>query len=308
MLLNKEETKKIIERIIKGEPQSKILKEKNLLHNRNSIRLSAKKYNLDFPRTRNTNIIIGDYFDNIQNDKQCYILGLLYADGFIIKASHTNEKLGLVLHKEDTQTVEWVLKELKPNGKIYNIKSKNQVGFSITLPYLTNRLKELGIKRCKSYITTLDIPNFIFDNKLYFFSFLRGFFDGDGSITKTTSFSYQRYNINFSSSNLLLLKKIKECLIKYNSFNLDSNKLGTLREDVYSQKRTIPLYQLTISNSLIIMWLGNMFYNSAVHSFERKRKRFNSFSLDLINANTNLDNFLLTKLEAEKLFNNTRIK
>lgn len=300
MLLNKEKTIECINRITKGCPQEIVLRDIGLLHNRNSIRLSAKKYNIPFKLVRNTFIIKGDYFDYINSDNQSYILGLLYADGCITKSKHTNEKLNLVLKDEDLDTVKWVLKELKPEGKVYFIKSKNQVGFFITLPYLTDRLKDLGVIPNKSIITDLLVPNFIFNNRTLFFSFLRGFFDGDGSIFKTCNITYQRYGFNLSSTNSELLTKIKSYIDFY--FKEEFNFVGksSIRKDIYSKFRKHDLFQYIITDPLLILWIGNNMYLNPSHFMKRKYERFVDFAVNLININTNINNYYLVKLEAQK--------
>ncbi|WP_141235564.1 hypothetical protein [Pseudoalteromonas sp. NBT06-2] len=60
---------------------------------------------------------------------------------------------------------------------------KDRVGFTIARSSYANYLKSLGMPQNKEK-TEFGFPEYIFNNTKFFWSFLRGFFEGDGTITK----------------------------------------------------------------------------------------------------------------------------
>ena len=139
-----------------------------------------------------------DYFDNIDTPNKAYILGILYADGNVdVEKYH---RMKLTLWDIDKPLLEDIRKELgmdKPLNldKANKEKNKNRHDawdLVIYSKHLTKRLNELGCMPRKSLI--LNFPNFIPENLMS--HFLRGYFDGDGSISMKT----RGLSINFTSS------------------------------------------------------------------------------------------------------------
>lgn len=128
------------------------------------------------------------FFDVIDTQDKAYILGLLFADGC---NSTERNQIRIILSEKDrdllTQISEIVYYQPKPllfqkgktfvdNQKIY--QRKNSCVFSIISKHISNVLVEYGLVKNKSLI--LEFPNKIPE---YLIShFIRGYFDGDGSI------------------------------------------------------------------------------------------------------------------------------
>ena len=121
------------------------------------------------------------YFDNFSTPNQAYILGLLYADG---NNSLKYNRIKLSLIEKDKDVLEKISKELK-NEKPLLIEYREKYDPMYTLVlynhYLCVRLNNLGMVPCKSL--TLQFPEWM-DESLYS-HFIRGYFDGDGCISKT---------------------------------------------------------------------------------------------------------------------------
>lgn len=127
------------------------------------------------------------YFDSIDTQNKAYILGLLFADGSNIE-SHNS--IVLSLQEQDGYLVEAVKRELEYTGPIYfiklhdkNIRYKNQCRLCVNDERLSHALATLGIVNNKSLIA--QFPGYIPDDLMH--HFIRGYFDGDGSVSYSTT-------------------------------------------------------------------------------------------------------------------------
>lgn len=136
------------------------------------------------------------YFDKINTPNKAYILGLLYADG---NNSLKYNRIKLSLWDEDKQILEDIRKEMKIEKPLFLYKRhhknpKHHDAYELTI-YSKHMCKQLNKKGCvprKSLI--LQWPTWI--RKDLYSHFIRGYFDGDGSISKASLGA----NANFVSS------------------------------------------------------------------------------------------------------------
>lgn len=126
------------------------------------------------------------YFRDINSVAKEYILGLLFADGYVIK---DYEGIGIQLSTVDRDILEKIAKQLGPSSSIINIKSRGSViimdrivntndmcRLSIHCPQISLDLKNYGLLRNKTHIL-----KFPFQLKRLN-HFVRGIMDGDGTI------------------------------------------------------------------------------------------------------------------------------
>lgn len=123
------------------------------------------------------------YFDVIDTPNKAYLLGLLYADGNLCE----NNTLRISLQISDKSILEKMRSELKSTHPLkyipYNSKNPNwsdQCCLSITNKQIHDSLISKGIVPAKSLI--LEFPSFL--SKELYPHFIRGYFDGDGYISK----------------------------------------------------------------------------------------------------------------------------
>lgn len=147
------------------------------------------------------------YFEKIDTKEKAYFLGLLYADG----CNHDNY-FDIVLHKRDKEILIKFKKDIKYNGKLQNIKNRNQFRLLICRQKICKDLKALGCIPRKSLVlvfpTTEQVPDYLVSH------FIRGVFDGDGCISRRNDYN-RTFRANIVSSKKFLLKlkeKIKEIL------------------------------------------------------------------------------------------------
>ena len=142
------------------------------------------------------------WLDKMDSPEKFYFLGLSYANGCI----ETESRYALGLQEIDEKLLIDLNKLLKSDRplvtdeKSHREKSSRQIikKLRLTNKHFCERLQELGCVQTKSLI--LQWPNWIEDT-LYVWSFVRGCFDGDGSIVlnKNKNGTY-RATINYTGA------------------------------------------------------------------------------------------------------------
>lgn len=127
-----------------------------------------------------------NYFDSIDTANKAYIFGLLYADGCVDNEGSKNG-IHLSLQESDVTILNKILVELETNRplrfidyKKKNLNFSNQYSIDIVNKHMHSQLISLGMIPNKSL--TFKMPTSIKEN--FISDFIRGYFDGDGSIAK----------------------------------------------------------------------------------------------------------------------------
>lgn len=144
------------------------------------------------------------YFDIIDTEEKAYWLGFLYADGYVTKArKHCSPSMGISIMKSDKNHLEKFRFALKSNHAINDydaITTYGETSYSrliITNLHVVEALKKLGVVEQKTMI--LEFPTEEQVPIIFQLHFIRGYFDGDGSISITdteksgTEFKYRYY-------------------------------------------------------------------------------------------------------------------
>lgn len=144
---------------------------------RTSIGYTLKRHNVETKSTGNPYKISKytlnrKYFTSIDSEDKAYWLGFISADGHV-----SDDGVTIGLHKKDEAHLEKFLKDIGSNSSIKHQKNASIV--SIYSKDLVKDLRGLGFFRNKSETQTF--PKI--DSKWYP-SFLRGLFDGDGTLSK----------------------------------------------------------------------------------------------------------------------------
>lgn len=141
-------------------------------------------------RLKNRYILDENYFDCIDTESKAYILGFIYADGFVGDEKFNN----IVIAVNDLEILEFIAKEFKFTGNIRKTKKggfeNSKCGYSLNFSskIMASRLREIGLYPNKS-LTIDTLPQI--DKKLVR-HFIRGYFDGDGSIVLSHNNSYYK--------------------------------------------------------------------------------------------------------------------
>jgi hypothetical protein len=136
-------------------------------------------------RAKNSKNIDLDFFENIDTKEKAYVLGLIYSDGSIDKDGY-----GFSFVSKDFEQVELVKRLLKSEHKICKVSSydnrtlKTYTRYTIHIcsKKITKDLFNIGLHSSKSF--NCNFPNISIG---FIWHFIRGLFDGDGCIYKSTS-------------------------------------------------------------------------------------------------------------------------
>ena len=121
------------------------------------------------------------FFDKIDTEEKAYTLGVLYSDGN--NMSHPTSGGFLISQLErDKDILEKIKKSIKSTYPLKEETQKINGKIKYTLyvydKSITKKLENVGVLKNKSL--TLKFPTFISDDLMP--HFIRGYFDGDGSI------------------------------------------------------------------------------------------------------------------------------
>ena len=130
--------------------------------------------------------IVEDFFDDINTEEKAYILGLLYADGY----NDTNRNsVSLGLKETDREVLDKITVLIQPTKPLQYINtqnngfknSQNQYRLVMESRKISQRLIELGCGKAKThnlvFPTGTQVPKYLQRH------FIRGYFDGDGSVS-----------------------------------------------------------------------------------------------------------------------------
>ena len=121
-----------------------------------------------------------DFFQNIEGFNQAYLLGLIAADGCIYSRPGHQRLLSISLQATDSPLLDEIKIVLNANNPI--LISSGMANLTIVSEKICSDLEKYGITEKKTFKMDLQsvisrLPNFLHSH------FLRGYFDGDGSIT-----------------------------------------------------------------------------------------------------------------------------
>lgn len=156
--------------------------------------------NLKVTNKARRSFINDNYFDIIDTENKAYLLGFILADGSL---SEKEKRICINNSIDDLEVIELIQKEISPLTKIYHKFSqqgvkirKEQIQIRFNSHHMYNTLvNKYNIKPRKTYDSEFQ---FNFENipSNLIHHFIRGYFDGDGSV------SFYKYNntifFNFS--------------------------------------------------------------------------------------------------------------
>lgn len=167
------------------------------------IKLYSKINTSRSVRVRKFKKIDVNYFDNVDTEEKAYFLGLLYADGCnSITPQRYRYNISIALQEEDKEILEKFKDRVTPESKIRQINPK-RVGrkilyqLDINNKYMSEKLCSLGLVPRKSLI--LKFPQWLVNYELQR-HFIRGYYDGDGSIFQCTKGKNAQVKFNLVST------------------------------------------------------------------------------------------------------------
>lgn len=226
----------------------------------NGIKIRTKKYDVD-----------ENFFEKIDTEEKSYWLGFLYADGYIRKRNNKYGNLHLKLSSKDYVHVELFKKSLKSTNIIKNLnefylykgemKSSPSTIIRINSTKLVDDLINQGCIQNKTKL--MNFPNRIPDKLIR--HFIRGYFDGDGSIHFS---KLKRFIFYICSSSMNFLKEIEKIF----------TSIGVTKTNFRKANDGRNLYILTVYRINDLKRIYSYFYNDTSNKFylNRKKEIFNN--------------------------------
>lgn len=156
------------------------------------------------------------YFNNIDTPEKAYILGFIYADGCVFNSSKSSG-CSIFINSKDIEIINFIKLEL--TDKPIETTKRGLIGLSLYSTQLANSLISKGVFQNKSIIlkfpTEEQVPKHLLNH------FIRGIFDGDGSVTNCCNKQMARFS---TSKDLALHLKDYLLSLDINSNIFDSKK------------------------------------------------------------------------------------
>ena len=209
--------------------------------------------------------VVSDFFSTIDTEEKAYWLGFMYADGYV-----TGTKIvGCKLSTKDEEHLIKLRNILSPTKPLYYDETSQGFGNntkSVAL-ILTNRnlFKDLVSKGCiqnKSKLLTFPNENIVPKELIH--HFIRGYFDGDGSVTA---------GINPKGHIRILIG-----IVGTESFLSEIRKALSLEDTKYLYKyKNKDIHELKVGGTNVVKAIYDFLYKDATVFLERKYIKFKEY-------------------------------
>jgi len=203
-----------------------------------------------------------NFFEKIDTEEKAYFLGFLYSDGYIYPKKNS---VSLCLQIEDIEILNKFNTCISSNRPLYRIKPPKKFPYRkvlVKLNIVNNQFfKHLISKGClnkKSLI--LKFPNKSIIKKDLLHHFIRGYFDGDGSVY----ISSNKLNIEFTGT-LNFITEVQNILIKDLGFNKTS---------IYFKKNAKNTCRVRYTGNKQCLKFKNWLYKNSTVFLDRKKSKF----------------------------------
>lgn len=207
----------------------------------NSVRGGQRKYS------------VNEDFFKVWSHDMAYILGFWWADGNM-SSERGRYNFSICQHVKDKYILLQILKVIGSNHLLHRSGKRNYCHFSISSKSIYNDILSLGGLPKKSLV--IGFPNI---PEKYLPDFIRGYFDGDGSISIYDK-KYYSANCSFSSGSKIMLEGLKKSLKDNYKIIGEIVWSGGCFKLIFKMEDTIRLYQIMYNRYL---------------KLERKYKKFN---------------------------------
>lgn len=212
-----------------------------------------------------------DYFYNIDCPEKAYLLGFIASDGCVYnkKKNYQNAQniLKVTIQKDDEEILNFFKKELDTNKPISYLKRENfeYATLEIVSDKIFNDLELHNIVPNKTYINSWAT----LENEQFRPDFIRGYFDGDGSITK------KDFDKNHLSSVNITISGWERDLNKFKEYLETKNIESIFVEDKRKRDSKYGLFgHLTFVNKKQkYNFLNFIYYNKNYTSLIRKQNQ-----------------------------------
>lgn len=196
-----------------------------------------------------------------ESSNKYYILGLICSDGNLYNGKNKRHKISISLHSKDRNLLVDINKLICNTEIVYDRKSTNMSELVIYDENIYNIIKSFNINENKSL--NLEFPNI---PEKYLKDFIRGYFDGDGSlsISKDEKSNYKKLTIQFLGTSPFLEELTR---IIDRKFNFGIKNVNNTKTKIKS------LRYFTKQARVILEWL----YDTESLKLERKYLKFKDY-------------------------------
>ena len=216
-----------------------------------------------------------NYFQELDSKDKAYFLGFIYADGFITKRSQGQSILGLTL--AEIEPIDKFKKYIQTNKKVGYYKKTNSYSnksYEYKLALISDKLvsdiEKLGVTERKTL--TLTFPDI---QKDLIPHFIRGYFDGDGSVFLHKDSREECSENVYLGVNIYGTKEFLTTLSKYLPFIEEG-------QCIYKEKRReTNCWNLKINSNIRSLELYHYMYKDCDDLYlSRKKEKFENFIKD----------------------------
>ena len=201
-----------------------------------------------------------NFFSLINTEEKAYWLGFLYADGCVHNKSNGQKLVTLVV--KDKEVIEKFIKALDGN---FEVKQYNDTyGIYLTSKIMFNDLCKLGCIPRKSLI--LKFPKIKEDLKNHF---IRGYFDGDGSVFITNPQNRNKTNTTY--------KSIGIGICGTNELLTDLSKFAPINAPKKDKRKKGNIWYSSTSGTNKALTFYNYLYKDATIWLDRKKNKFENY-------------------------------
>lgn len=221
-----------------------------------------KEFNIS-SRRKNRYTLNEHFFDSIDNELKAYLLGYLFADGFVGDEEYNN--IVFSQKKDDMEAVELFKESIEYTGELRIFEpgkasfknSQDHAVVNFSSEYMANKLRNYGLSKKESYKSLPKIDNNLLRH------FIRGFFDGDGSITLTKS--HYKDKVYYSGAlDIIVNKNLVDFFL-----NLFSDIHFTI-----DQSKTDYMVYLKCHSKKGVKFFYDYFYKDSKYFLSRKKRKF----------------------------------
>jgi len=197
---------------------------------------------------------INEMFFEKWSTEMAYILGLIITDGCVSQTGTVSLRIN------DRDLLEKVRQAMESEHRIRSYKHQKKLyGFQFTREKMTDNLKRLGVLPKKSL--TVDFPDI---PDLFIVDFIRGVFDGDGSVFFEKRNPRSTLKTSFVSSSKKFIEKLEKKL----------QKLGMPPSMIYKQKtKNTVSHMIRYANKDSIKFYNILYKNVPDNGLYLERKR-----------------------------------
>jgi hypothetical protein len=208
------------------------------------------------------------FFTNIDREEKAYWLGFIYADGYVTTRGNY---VGLAIAQKDKTHLEKFVSSLQTNYPIKEYLVSNGYGegnvfcrLIICSETVQTDLISKGVLTNKSLRLTFPSPQIVPMRLLQ--HFIRGYFDGDGSLSYYTSNNSKYFTIKICGTYELL-----DSMRSYFKSTLELNGSGSISKRKKDNKNN---YYLTIGGNIQVGKVLGYLYKDATLYLDRKYLRY----------------------------------